>query len=135
MHDERADGVEHRHDGDGEQRRVGAIAPGRLAVASDPEAGEREQERREAERAEAGDVDQEAGPEAGDGAEDRALCERDGDEGDEHEVGRAPRIPIEATIVTWRIATTKKSAAVFAIESVICGRGLSLARTSTTSSE
>ena len=73
VHDERPDGVEHRHDGDGQERCVRAVASRRLAVAPDPEAGEREQERREAERAEACDVEQQARPEAGDRAEDRAL--------------------------------------------------------------
>ena len=74
MEDERADRVEDGDDGDGEQRRVRAVASGRLAVAADPEAGEREQERGEAERAELGDVEQEPGPEAADRAEDRAAA-------------------------------------------------------------
>src|SRR5262245_49886517 len=87
VHDERAERVEHGHDCDRDHRRMRAVAARRLAVASDPEPGEREQERREAEGAEAGDVDQEACPEATDGAEDRALRERDGDERDEDEVG------------------------------------------------
>src|SRR4029450_2777371 len=89
VHDERPDRVEHGHDRDGQERRVRAVASRRLAVAPDPEPGEREQERREAERAEPRDVEQQARPEAGDRAEDRALRERDRDEGDEHEVGRA----------------------------------------------
>ena len=63
-----------------EQRRVRAVAAGRLAVAADPVAG----------RASAGatvkpsvssviDVDEQAAEEAGDGAEDRAAQERDRD--------------------------------------------------------
>ena len=74
---------------DGEQRRVRAVASGRLAVAADPEAGEREQERGEAERADLRDVEHEPGPEAGERSEDRAGRECDGDEEDEDEVGRA----------------------------------------------
>src|SRR3954454_1851228 len=62
---------DHRRDGDGEVRRVRAVAAGRLAVAADPVAGRREHERRNAEdRAEGRDVDQEPRSEAGERAED-----------------------------------------------------------------
>jgi hypothetical protein len=44
VQEQQAERIEHRHDGDGEERRVRAIASGRLAVASDPVAGEREHE-------------------------------------------------------------------------------------------
>ena len=54
-------GVEDRDDRDRQVRRVEAVARGRLAVAADPEAGDREQQRREAERAERRGVEQQAG--------------------------------------------------------------------------
>src|SRR5436305_8371938 len=41
VEDERADGVEQRHDRDREERRVRPVAAGRLAVAADPVAGDR----------------------------------------------------------------------------------------------
>src|SRR4051794_24772638 len=44
--------VQDRHDPDGQERRVRAVARGRLAVAPDPEAAHREQQGREPERAE-----------------------------------------------------------------------------------
>ena len=87
--DERADRVEHRDDGDREQRRVRAVAPGRLAVAADPVAGERQQQRGDAERPEVRGVDEQAAEEAGGRAEDRPAQERDRDERHEQQVGRA----------------------------------------------
>ena len=73
VQDERAERYEHRHDGDREERRVRAVAAGRLAVAADPVAGEREQERGDAERPEVRRVDEQPGEEAADRAEDRAA--------------------------------------------------------------
>ena len=52
MDDEEPGLVENGDDGDREVRRVRAVAAGRLPVPADPEAGEREHERREAERPE-----------------------------------------------------------------------------------
>ena len=72
-----------------EERRVGAVAAGRLAVAADPVAGDREQQRGDAERPEVRRVDEQPGPEAGDGAEDRAAQQRDAEQRDEQEVRRA----------------------------------------------
>ena len=137
MQDERADRVEDRDDGDGEQRRVRAVASGRLAVAADPEAGEGQEERGEAERAELGDVEHEAGPEARDRAEDRALRERDGDEHHEHEVGRAAEDPDRGDDRHLEDAATKKSAAAFAMcgHHGICGSRLVLTSTITPSSD
>src|SRR5215212_3700360 len=83
---ELADGEEERDHGDGYERGVGAVAPGRLAVASDPVAGERQQQRGDAEGPEVRGVKQEAGPEAGDRTEDRAPQERDHEQQHEHEV-------------------------------------------------
>ena len=53
MQDERADRVENGDHGDRRERRVRAVAAGRLAVAADPVAGDRQQQRRDAERLEA----------------------------------------------------------------------------------
>ena len=77
MDDEEPDLVEDGDDRDREVRRVRAVAAGRLPVPADPEAGEREDERREAERAERGGVDDQAGEEAADRAGDAAAQERD----------------------------------------------------------
>src|SRR5262245_34725947 len=43
VHDERSDRVERGHHGDGQERRMRAVASRRLAVAADPEAGEGEE--------------------------------------------------------------------------------------------
>ena len=91
---------------------MGAVAAGRLAVAADPVAGEREQERGEPERPERRGVDEQPGEEAADGADDRAAEERDRDERDEQEVGHAAEhVEIDVKIETWRIAATKSSSA------------------------
>ena len=87
VHDEQSELVEHRHDGDREERRVRAVAAGRLAVAADPVARERQHERREAERAERGRVDDEPGEEAADRTDDAAAEQGDRDERDEQHVG------------------------------------------------
>ena len=84
-----ADRVEHGDDGDRGERRVRAVAAGRLAVAPDPVAGERQHERRQPELAERRRVDEEAGEEAADRADDGAAQERDGDERHEHEIRHA----------------------------------------------
>src|SRR5579864_9424282 len=96
-----AERVEDRHHGDREERRVAAkastwgrrtnaeramparptcSASRRLAVAADPVAGDGQDERGEAELAESRRVDDEAGEEPGDGADDRPAEERDADE-------------------------------------------------------
>ena len=64
-----------------------AVAAGRLAVAPDPVAGEGQDERREAERAERRGVDDEPREEAADGSGDAAAEQRDRDERDEQDVG------------------------------------------------
>ena len=66
-----------------------AVAAGRLAVAADPVAGDREHERRQAERAERRRVDDQAREEAAEGADDRAAQQRDGDERHEQKVRHA----------------------------------------------
>ena len=66
-----------------------AVAPGGLAVAADPVAGERQDERGEAELAERRRVDEQAGEEAARGADDRPAQQRHGDERHEQEVGHA----------------------------------------------
>src|SRR5436190_16649365 len=64
--------------------------PGRrVAEAPGPVTGERQEERRQAERLHGGDVEDEPGPEAGAGAEERPAKEGDRDEDDEDEVGVA----------------------------------------------
>src|SRR5579862_63534 len=55
---ERAERIQDRDDTDGEDRRMETVACGRLAVTADPVARERQEQRREAERAERGGVDQ-----------------------------------------------------------------------------
>ena len=62
-----------------------------LAEAAGEVAREREEERGQAERLERDDVEDEAGPEAGDGAEDRPAQERDPDDEDEQDVGVSRR--------------------------------------------
>src|SRR5262245_9476169 len=133
VHHEGADGVEHRHDGDREERRMRAVASRRFSVASDPEAGEREQERREPEGAEPGDVEQQARPEAGDRAEDRALGERDGYERDEHEVRRAAEDPDLGDDRHLDDGDEEEEDGCFrgGGDHGICGRGLLLASTRT----
>src|SRR5579864_712524 len=75
-----AERIEDRHHGDREERRVPTVPSGRLAVAADPVAGDGQDERGEAELAESRRVDDEAGEESGDGADDRPAEERDADE-------------------------------------------------------
>ena len=75
-----------RHD-----RGKATVATRRLAVTAGPEAGEREDERRHAERPERDEVDHDAPHEAEDGARNRAAKEREGDHDDEEEIGRAAR--------------------------------------------
>ena len=65
------------------------VAAGRLAIAADPVAGNRQKQRRDAERLQRRRVDDEPGAEARGRPEDRSAQERNGDEGDEHEVGRS----------------------------------------------
>ena len=67
---------------------MSAVAPGRLPVAADPEAREREDERGEPERPERGGVDDQAGEEAAGRAGDAAAQERDRHERHEKQVGR-----------------------------------------------
>ena len=66
-----------------------AVASGRLAVASDPVAGDREDERREPEPAERRGVDEQAGEEPGARADDGSAEQRDGNERHEQHVGDA----------------------------------------------
>ena len=66
-----------------------AVAPGRLAVASGPVAGERVEERRDAERVERHHVDEQTAREARDGAGHRAAEERDREQGEQQDVGGA----------------------------------------------
>src|SRR5437764_2257510 len=80
VEDELAERREDGDDGDGDERRVAAVAAGRLAVAADPVAGDSQDERREPERAEVGGVDDEPGAEAAGGAEDGAAQARDADQ-------------------------------------------------------
>ena len=63
-----------------------AATAGRLAVASGPVAGQRQQQRGEAERPERGHVDDQPGEEPGDGSGDRPAEQRDRNEGDEQHV-------------------------------------------------
>src|SRR5262249_33248992 len=84
-----AEGVEHRHHEDGQIGRVEAVARGRLAVAADPESGDRQQQGREPERVQVRDVDEQAGPEPGDGTEDRAAEQGDREQDDEEQVRAA----------------------------------------------
>src|SRR3954468_16590741 len=68
-----------------------SIACSRLAVAADPEPGHCQEERREAHRAEARDIEQQARAEPGDRTERGTAQERDGEQQDEQEVGRAAK--------------------------------------------
>ena len=67
------------------------------------------------------------------GAEDRALRERDGDEGDEHEVGRAAEDPDRGHDRHLEDRDDEEEGCGFRDREGhgICGRGFSLARTST----
>ena len=64
LQEELAEGVEARDDGDRDVGGVKAIARGRLAVAADPEPGDRHQQRGHAQRAERRRVEEQSGPEA-----------------------------------------------------------------------
>ena len=66
-----------------------AVASGRLAVAADPVPGDREHQRGEPELSERRRVDDQAGAEAADRADDRAAKQRDGDERHEQQVRHA----------------------------------------------
>ena len=116
---QRADRVEHGDDGHREQRRVRAVAPGRLAVAADPEAGEGEQERREPERAELRDVEHEPGPEAEKAPKIEPVESETATRRTSTRSGEPPRIPIEETIVTCTTTAKKKSTADFATARVM----------------
>ena len=89
MEEERTELDEDRRHGDGDERRVCAVAAGRLAVAADPVAGDRQQQRGDPERLQGRDVDDEADGEPRDRAEDRPSQERDRHQRHEHEVGGA----------------------------------------------
>ena len=89
VQDEDADRVEHGDDGNRDERRVRAVAAGRLAVAPDPVAADREHERRQAERLEVGGVDEQAAEEAPRRAEDRAAQQCDGHDRHEEKVRHA----------------------------------------------
>jgi len=69
---EAAEHVEERDDGDREEGRVRPVAAGGLAVAADPVADQRQEERAEPERLERGRVEDQPGEEPGAGAHDRA---------------------------------------------------------------
>ncbi len=66
------------------------VAAGRLAVASDPVAGERQHERGQTERAEGGRVDEEPCEEAADGTCDAPAEQGERHERDEQDVGHGP---------------------------------------------
>src|ERR671931_63167 len=89
VEDQRAELVEHRDHRDRKQRRVCTLATGRLAVAPDPVARERQQQRREPEHPEVAGVREQAGAEAGDGAEHRAAQQRDAYDRDQQELWTA----------------------------------------------
>jgi hypothetical protein len=89
LQDELTDEVERRDHRDRHVGRVEAIAGSRLAVPSDPEPADRQQEGGDAERSERCGVEQQAGQEAGDGPEDRASQERDGQQRHEDDAGGA----------------------------------------------
>src|SRR5262249_18886514 len=86
-----AEEIQAGHDGGRHERRMKAVAGGRLPVAPDPEAADREQQRGEPERAERRRVEQEAGEKARDRAEHRAAQQRDRQQGDEHDARGAER--------------------------------------------
>ena len=77
---EPAERVEEGHDRHREEGRVRPVAARRLAVAADPVADQREQERAEPERLERRRVDDQPGEEPGAGADDRAAQQRDRDD-------------------------------------------------------
>src|SRR6476659_5676888 len=89
VQDERPERVEDRHDGDGDAGRVTSVAAGRLAVAADPVAGDRQQQRGDPEGLERRRVDDETRSEAGGGAEDRSAEQRHADQGHQAAVARA----------------------------------------------
>src|SRR6478609_7431629 len=89
VQDQRAELDEDRRDRDRHVRRVATVAARGLAVAADPVAGDREQQRGDAERGEVGRVDDQAGEEAGARAVDRAAQQRDRDQRQQHHVGVA----------------------------------------------
>ena len=68
--------------------REAPIAARRLSVAPGPEAGERENERGDAERPERDDVDDDAADEAEDGSRDRPAQETERHHDDEEKIGR-----------------------------------------------
>ena len=90
MNHEEPDLVEDCDDRDREVRRVRAVSSGRLPITTDPEAGEREDERRQAERRERRGVDDQTGEETPERAGDAAAEERDRDERHEKQVRRRP---------------------------------------------
>ena len=73
VEDEREDAREHRDHPDREERGEATAGAGRLDVAAGPEPGEREDERRDAERLERQQVDDETAGEAVHGAGDRSA--------------------------------------------------------------
>src|SRR5215203_2825536 len=84
-------GVGDRNRGDehGQERRVRAVAAGRLAVAAGPVARQRVEERSHAERVERHYVDEEPCEEAGRRADNRPAQERDREEREQEHVGDA----------------------------------------------
>ena len=68
---------------------MGPVAARRLAVAADPVAGDRQQQRGDAKGLQRRRVDDETRSETGSGAEDRPAEQRHADQGHQHEVGRA----------------------------------------------
>jgi hypothetical protein len=81
-------GHQDRDDEHREQRRVGAVAAGRLAVAAGPVAGERVQQRGHAQRVERQHVDQHPAQEACERACHRPARECDPDQDEQQGVGR-----------------------------------------------
>jgi hypothetical protein len=73
----------------GDQDGVLPAPAGRLAVAAHPVAGERVEERPDAERVQRGDVDEEAAEETGDRSGDGAAQQAERDDGQEEQVGGA----------------------------------------------
>ena len=113
MERERARRVEDGDDDDGEQRRVRAVAAGRLAVAADPVPGERQQQRREAERLERRRVDERGPPKnPADGTEERAAQERDARRASRAARSGVPPSELDrARIETWSSAATNTTSA------------------------
>src|SRR5215210_709018 len=89
VQEQRPDLYEDGRHGDRDEGRMAAVTAGRLAVAADPVAGDRQEQRGDAERAQGGRVDEQPGREAGGGAIDRPAKERDRDQGEEDDVGIA----------------------------------------------